>query len=582
MNGLLRKVDWRRYKSGWHRWQPKLASSLKTYQRRDLASDVIAGITVGLVALPLAMAFGIASGVTPQAGIYTAIIGGFLVSLLGGSKIQIGGPTGAFVVIVAGIITAHGLSGLLMVTLMAGVILLILGLTGLGTSVRFIPRPIIIGFTNGIALLIASTQIKDFLGLRMKENPSEFFARLAAITNHIGTMDWLAFGLALASLAIIVFTPKFAPRVPGSIVALLAGAVAVGVFHLPVATIGSKFGGIPQGLPAFSIPPFRPDLILPLLPSAMTVAILAAIESLLSAVVADSMSGDRHNSNVELVAQGVANIVSPMFGGIPVTGAIARTATNFRSGARTPVAGVVHALTLLVVVLALAPLAKFIPLATLAAVLFVVAYNMGEWREIGSILRLDLAEISVWFITFGLTVVADLTVAVEVGMGFAALLYIYRISQTTTVSTVTKEYIEHGRPHILQDKDVPAFVSILRIHGPFLFGATEQLAEETSALSRFAPIVVLRLRNMTAIDATGLHALETFCDRLKASGRTLILCGARHQPAQFMAQTEFVHHIGKENIHPHVQAALLRARQIYEDFSGVGEELAHDLATAKM
>jgi sulfate permease, SulP family len=582
MTGILSKVNWSRWTSGWNRWQPKLVSTLKGYQRHDLISDTIAGLTVGLVALPLAMAFGIASGVTPQAGIYTAILGGLLVSVLGGSRIQIGGPTGAFVVIVAGIVAQHGLSGLLMVTLMAGVILLLLGLTGLGTAVRFIPRPIIIGFTNGIALLIASTQIKDFLGLRMKQNPSEFFARLAAIAGHIGAIDWLAFGLALASLCIILFVPKLVPRLPGSIVALLAGTAIVAVFHLPVETIGSKFGGIPQGFPAFAIPAFRADLILPLLPSAMTVAILAAIESLLSAVVADSMSGDRHNSNVELVAQGVANMVSPMFGGIPVTGAIARTATNFRSGAKTPVAGIIHAATLLVIVLVLAPLARFIPLATLAAVLFVVAYNMGEWREIGSILRLDLAEMSVWFITFALTVVADLTIAVEVGMGFAALLYVYRISQTTTVSTVTKEYIEDGRPHILQDKDVPVYVSILRIHGPFLFGATERLVAETATMSRFAPIVVLRLRNMTAIDATGLHALETFCDRLKKSGRTLVLCGARHQPAQFMEQTDFIGHIGRENIHPHVQGALDRARRIYENFSGVGEEVAHDLAKARM
>src|SRR5258706_12499422 len=294
------------------------------------------------------------------------------------------------------------------------------------------------------------------------------------------------------------------------------------------------------------------------------------------------MTGDRHNSNVELVAQGFANILSPMFGGIPVTGAIARTATNYRSGARTPIAGIVHAFTLLVVVLALAPLAKFIPLATLAAVLFVVAYHMGEWREIGSILRLDLAEISVWFITFALTVVADLTIAVEVGMGLAALLYVYRISQTTTVSTVTKEYIEDGRPHILQDKDIPPFVTILRIHGPFLFGTTELLAEETANLSKFTPIVVLRLRNMTAIDATGLHALETFCDRCKKSGRTLILCGARRQPALFLAQAEFIEHIGRDNILPNVQDALKRAAHIFEDFSGVGEEMAHDLAKARM
>jgi SulP family sulfate permease len=575
MTSVLRNVNWRR-------WQPRLIACLRDYDRHHLVSDLVAGLTVGLVALPLAMAFGIASGVTPQAGIYTAILGGFIVSALGGSRIQIGGPTGAFVVIVAGIIAQHGLSGLLMVTMMAGFILLILGFTGLGSAVRFIPRPIIIGFTNGIALLIASTQIRDFLGLDMKENPSEFFARLEAITASIGTVEWMTFGVALVSLSIILFTPRWIPALPGSILALLAGTAAVGAFQLPVETIGSQFGGIPSGFPRFDVPEFRPDLILPLLPSAMTVAILAAIESLLSAVVADSMSGDRHDSNVELVAQGVANVLTPMVGGIPVTGAIARTATNYRSGAKTPVAGMVHALTLLVVVLALAPLAKFIPLATLAAVLFVVAWNMGEWKEIGSILRLDLADKSVWLITFILTVVADLTLAVEVGMALAALLYIYRISQTTTVATVTSEYIEDGRPHILQDKDVPPYVTILRIHGPFLFGTTDLLAEETSNLSKFAPIVILRLRNMTAIDATGLHALETLCDRLKKSGRTLVLCGARRQPAEFLEQAEFIEHIGKENIQPHVQAALARARRIYEDFSGVGEEVAHDLAHARM
>lgn len=562
-------------------WQPKLVEGLRSYRRRDLISDVIAGVTVGLVALPLAMAFAIASGVSPQAGIYTAVVGGFIVSALGGSRIQIGGPTGAFVVIVAGILAAHGLSGLLMVTMMAGVILLFLGLSGLGVAVRYIPRPIIIGFTNGIALLIASTQIKDFLGLKM-ENPSEFFRRAESIVKAIGTFDPLTLAIAAGSLAIIILAPRWYARIPGSVVALVAGTACVAIFGLPVDTIGSKFGGIPQGLPQFHVPAFRPDLIIPLLPSALTVAILAAIESLLSAVVADSMSGDRHNSNVELVAQGVANIVTPLVGGIPVTGAIARTATNHRSGAKTPIAGIVHALTLLVVVLALAPIARFIPLATLAAVLMVVAYNMGEWREISGILRLSFADKSVWLITFFLTVAADLTVAVEVGMALAALLFIYRISQTTTVATVTKEYIEDGRPHVLQDKEVPHYVSILRIHGPFLFGATDLLAEETANLSKFNPIVILRLRNMTAIDATGLHSLEAFCDRVRKSGRTLLLCGARRQPAQFLEQAEFINHIGKENICPHVQGALKRARQIYEDFSGVGEKVAHDLVRARI
>jgi SulP family sulfate permease len=566
----------------WRRLQPTIVDALRGYDREMLSSDLMAGLTVGVVALPLAMAFGIASGVTPQAGIYTAIVGGFLVSALGGSRIQIGGPTGAFVVIVAGIIANHGLSGLLMVTMMAGVILLLLAVTGLGQAIKFIPRPVVLGFTNGIALLIASTQIKDFLGLQVAEVPSEFFARMAALWEALPTADTVAVGLAVGSLGLVLAVPKWVPRLPGSIVALLAGTATVAVFGLPVETIGTKFGGIPSSLPAIAIPAFRADLILPLLPAALTVALLAAVESLLSAVVADTMTGDRHNSNAELLAQGVANVVVPLVGGIPVTGAIARTATNHRSGARTPVAGIVHAVTLLAIVLLLAPLASYVPLATLAAVLFVVAYNMGEWREVGSIWRLDWTDKSVWLITFALTVMADLTVAVEVGIAFAALLYIHRVTQTTSVSTVTPEYIEDGRVHVLQDKQVPPYVTILRIHGPFLFGTTDKLLDATADLGPFAPIVILRLRNMTAIDATGLHALERLSDRLKQSGRTLVLCGARDQPAAFLDQAEFVEHVGRQNILPHVQAALDRAREIQARFSGVGEEAARDLERAAM
>ena len=559
-----------------NRLTPKLLICLKTYTARDFSADLIAGLTVGVVALPLAMAFGIASGVTPQAGIYTAVVAGFLISALGGSKVQIGGPTGAFVVIVAGIVAKFGLSGLLMVTLMAGVLLVIMGVTGLGTAVKFIPRPVTIGFTNGIALLIASTQIKDFLGLTTPAVPSEFAARLRVLFEHIGTVNLPTLLVAGISLAVILLMPRLTKRVPGSIVALLLGTLAVAVFHVHVQTIGSKFGGIPTGLPHFSIPAFRADLILPLLPSAFTVALLAAVESLLSAVVADGMSGDKHNSNMELIAQGIANIATPLVGGIPATGAIARTATNIRSGAKTPVAGIVHALVLLFILLVAAPLARFIPLGTLAAVLFVVAYNMGEWKEIGTVLKLSKADISVWLATFALTVFADLTVAVSVGIGLAALLLIHRISQTTTVTAVTPEYIEESRPHILQDKLVPPYVSILRIHGPFLFGTTEKLAEETADLSRFASVVVLRLRNMNAIDATGLHALEVFSDRLKKAGKTLLLCGARDQPAKLLEKSEFVEHIGRENIQPHVEAALRRAEEIAEDFEGVGLEIARD------
>lgn len=559
------------------RWSPKLLFTLRSYKIQDFWADLIAGLTVGLVALPLAMAFAIASGVTPQAGIYTAVVAGFLISALGGSRVQIGGPTGAFVVIVAGIVAKFGISGLLMVTAMAGVMLVVMGLTGLGTAVKFIPRPITIGFTNGIAVLIASTQIKDSLGLQIGAVPSEFVERIKTLAMNISSLQWPTVALAATSLAVILLVPRVTRRIPGSIVALVLGTAAVAFFALPVATIGSAFGGIPTGLPRISIPTFRPDLIIPLIPSALTVAMLAAVESLLSAVVADSMSGDRHNSNVELVAQGVANLFSPLFGGIPATGAIARTATNIRSGAKSPVAGMIHALTLLTILLVAAPLARFIPLATLAAVLFVVAYNMGEWKEIGVILRLSAADQAVWATTFLLTVFADLTVAVEVGIALAALLYIYRIAQTTTVEPVTSEYIEEGRLHILQDKQVPQYVTILRIHGPFLFGTTEKLEEATSNLNAFAPVVVLRLRNMTALDATGLYALEKLADRLKKSGRTLLLCGAREQPERLLHQAEFVEHVGADNILPHVAAALERAEQINAEFGGLGNEVAAEM-----
>jgi SulP family sulfate permease len=539
---------------------PKSLQALRVYSAQMFLHDLLAGVTVGLVALPLAMAFGIASGVTPQAGLYTAVVAGFIISALGGSRTQIGGPTGAFVVIVAGIVARFGMSGLAMVTAMAGVILLLMGLTGLGSAVRFIPRMVVIGFTNGIAILIASTQIKDFLGLRTGAVPSEFLPRMRLLAAHLGSMNPAALGLGLGTLAIILLFPRITRRVPGSIVALLVCTGVSILFHLPVETIGSKFGGIPRGFPPFALPDFHSEHFLPLIPSAFTVAILAALESMLSAVVADSMTGDRHNSNVELVAQGVANLISPLFGGIPATGAIARTATNIRSGARSPVAGMVHALTLLAILLVAAPLASYIPLATLAGVLFIVAYNMGEWHEIGAIFQMDLAAISVWLATFALTVFADLTVAVGVGMSLAALLYIYRIADTTTVAPVTDDYIRDGLPHVLQGRILPSYVTLLRIHGPFLFGTTEKLADATANLDAFAPVVILRLRNMTAIDATGIHAIETFAKRLHGSGRTLLLCGAMQQPSKLLSGARFLDRVGRENIMPNIQVALDRAQ----------------------
>ena len=559
------------------RWSPKLLLSLRDYSTEKLIHDLIAGLTVGLVALPLAMAFGISSGVTPQSGLYTAVVAGFLISALGGSRVQIGGPTGAFVVIVAGIIAKFGTGGLALVTLMAGGILVVMGATGLGSAVRFIPRPVTIGFTNGIALLIASTQIKDFFGITTPALPSDVVPKMAMLVENAATANLPAIIVALATLAIILLMPRFTKRVPGSIVALILTTAAVAFFHLPIETIGSKFGGIPQGFPSFAMPELKLAHIIPLLPSAFTVAMLAAIESLLSAVVADGMSGDRHNSNVELIAQGIANFASPLFGGIPATGAIARTATNIRSGAQSPVAGIVHSLTLLAILLVAAPVARFIPLATLAAVLFVVAYNMGEWREIGIILRLAKTDIAVWFATFALTVLADLTVAVEVGMSLAALLYIYRIAETTSVSPVTDDYIRDGKAHVLQDKYVPAYVRILRIHGPFLFGATEKLTEATANLNDFPQIVILRLRNMTALDATGLHTLAQLSKRLRDSGRTLLLCGARDQPARLLLQSDLTEQIGEENILQNVDEALDRAHKVFIDFGGVGAEIARDM-----
>jgi SulP family sulfate permease len=546
------------------RWLPKSVLCLRDYDRHKFLLDLIAGVTVGLVALPLAMAFAIASGLKPQAGIYCAIVTGFLISALGGSKMQIGGPTGAFVVVIAGIVAVHGVDGLFMCTVMAGVLLVIMGVTGLGTGVKFIPRPVVIGFTNGIAVLIASTQIKDFFGLSLERVPGVFWLRMEALATNFHTLSFEAAALAIFTLLTLIICRGLSPRIPGPIVALLLSTSAVYFFKLPVQTIGTRFGGIPSGLPHWQIPHFRTDLIHSLLGPAFTVAMLGAIESLMSAVVSDRMSNDRHNPNVELIGQGVANIFSPMFGGLPATGAIARTATNIRSGAQTPVAGMIHALTLLCILLFAAPLVSYVPMAALAGILMVVAYNMGEWREIPQLLKLTKTDISIWLVTFALTVFADLTVAVEAGMILAALLFISRVAATTTVSQVTEDYVEDGRVHILQDKDIPYYATIFRIHGPFLFGATDKIGTVTENLHTLPPVVILRLRNMTALDATGLFAIEEIAKKLHASKRILILCGARQQPAQLIHHAEFAEVIGKENICDNVQEALRRAEEVYE------------------
>src|SRR5437868_2931599 len=436
-------------------WLPKSVILLRNYDRHKFVSDLIAGVTVGLVALPLAMAFAIASVVPPQAGLYCAIVIGFLISALGGSKTQIGGPTGAFVVVVAGIIAKHGIDGLLTCTMMAGVLLVLLGITGMGTMVKYFPRPVVVGFTNGIAILIASTQIRDFFGLKMDHVPGDFFHRMRAFAEAWSTFSMPATAVSILSIAVMIFCLKYARKIPGAILVTFGATAAVMLFHMKVETIGTRFGGIPKGLPTIAVPKFHYDIFRQLLSSAFTVAMLGAIESLMSAVVSDRMSNDKHNPNVELIGQGVANILSPLFGGLPATGAIARTATNIRSGASTPVAGMVHALTLLAIVVFAAPLARFIPLSVLAGILLVVAYNMGEWREIPELLKLSWLEIGTWLVTFLLTVFADLTVAVEAGMILAALVFIAKVTQTTTVSEVTEEYVREGHAHILQHKDIP-------------------------------------------------------------------------------------------------------------------------------
>lgn len=543
-------------------WTPASVDALRDYSASTFFHDLAAGVTVGLVALPLAMAFAIASGLTPQAGIYCAIVTGLLVSALGGSRFQIAGPTGAFVVVVAGIVETYGVDGLFMCTMMAGVMLVILGVTRMGAVVKYLPRPVVIGFTNGIAVLIASTQLRDFFGLQVPHPPSAFAARMAELARQAGTVSPLALAFGAAALVLMIVLRVKAPRVPAAIIALVGGTAAVMIFAPNVDTIGARFGGIPSGLPHVAVPHFRAALLPTLLRPAVTVALLGAIESLLSAVVADRMSGDRHKPNVELVAQGIANIVSPLVGGLPATGAIARTATNIRSGARTPVAGMLHAVTLVVVLLAAAPLARFIPMPVLAAILLMVSWNMGEWHEIPKLLRLTKTDAAVWLATFALTVFADLTVAVEVGLVLAALTFVRRVANTTDIAVVTPDFMEEERVHIHQDPAIPPYVTVFKIRGPFLFGAADKLLAILDNPDALAPVVIVRLRYMTAIDGTGLRAFEDLSERLSRTGRTLVVCGVRDQPAAVMRQAGFPEHIGQQNFCPSIASALKRAAEL--------------------
>ncbi|CAN5743166.1 sulfate permease [soil metagenome] len=553
---------------------PKSIECLRGYSSTQFFADLTSGVTVGIVALPLAMAFAIASGVKPEAGIITAVIAGFIISALGGSRVQIGGPTGAFIIIVFGILAKYGAANLAICTMMAGLMLLAMGLLRLGSAIKFIPYPLTMGFTSGIAVLIFSTQVKDFFGLSVSTVPAEFLGKVRVLGANIASLQWPTLALAVISLLLIVFWPrKWARRVPGSIIALVLGTALVMVFQFPVETIGSRFGGIPQGLPSLAWPALSWETIQHLFPPAFTIALLAAIESLLSAVVADGMIDDRHDSNQELMAQGIANLVCPLFGGIAATGAIARTATNVKNGGRTPIAGMVHSITLLLILLIAAPLAKFVPLATLSAVLVVVAFNMGEWHHFKRLAHWPQSDALVFLVAFGLTVLVDLTVAVAVSMVVATVLFIKQVSETTEITTVDESSDTEGSQHSLVGKEIPQGVLVFRLFGAFFFGATDKLEAALASAHREPKILILRMRKLLAMDASGLNALEDLLAKLRRKGGHLILSAPHTQPYLMMDKAGFIAELGAENVCPNIDAALQRARRLLDKLNSPSPSL---------
>ena len=545
-------------------FRPRLIDALHGYDKSRLATDITAGITVGVVALPLAIAFAIASGAKPEAGIVTAIIAGFIISALGGSRVQIGGPTGAFIVIVFGIIAQYGYANLLICTIMAGVMLILMGAFQLGSLLKYFPRPLIIGFTNGIAVLIVLSELKDFLGLQTDSLPAEFFHKVAVLWHAIPTFDILTFTLATVSALFIWFYPKsWAKRFPSPIVALMLGTIVVTLLELPVETIGSRFGGIPQGMPDFVMPEFSIAALRHLIMPAFTIALLGAIESILSAAVADGMIDDKHDPNQELMAQGIANIVVPFFGGIPATGAIARTATNVRSGATSPVSGMVHALTLLLIVLIAAPLAQYIPLASLAAILLIVAINMGEWEVFKRLKGYPRHDAVVLMVTFLFTVIFDLTVAVEVGLLLAAIFFIRNMTELS--------HVQLSEEHTLMPDDgeatrarkmAPPGVLIYRLYGALFFGVADKLESVLHQQHTEPEVLVLNMSEVISMDASALHVLEDLHGKLQKRGKHLILCGPHTQPYFLMAQANFFKLLGKENLTANLDDALARARTL--------------------
>lgn len=548
---------------------PKLVTTLRSYDRAQFSADATAGIIVGIVALPLAIAFAIASGVTPGRGLWTAIVAGFLISALGGSRVQIGGPTGAFVVIVYGIVQSHGVQGLVIATFMAGIILVAMGLFRFGGAIKFIPHPVVVGFTTGIAVIILSSQVRDFFGLRMGDVPADFVEKWRAFAEHASSLDPAALGIALLAMAIILFWPRVNQRIPGPFVALIATTAVVQAFHIPVETIGSRFGAISAGLPSVGLPSIGFTGVTALVGPAFTIAVLAAVESLLSAVVADGMIGGRHRSNMELVAQGVANMGSALVGGIPATGAIARTATNVKNGGRTPVAGIVHAATLLLITLFVGRWAALIPLATLAAILVIVAYNMSEWRVFMAEFRAPRADIAVLLTTFLLTVLVDLTVAIGVGMVLAAFLFMKRMAEVSNVTVLTREFSDVANggvdpydtdPNAVRLRQIPRGVRVYEVNGPFFFGAAERFKDTLSEVVGKPRVLIVRMRDVPAIDSTGLRALTVMVRRARKDGTLVLLSDVHAQPMIAIGRSMLLDELGDEQIFGNLDDALNRAR----------------------
>lgn len=552
-------------------FKPRLLHCLKNYNRKTFVADLMAGIIVGIVALPLAIAFGIASGVTPEKGIITAIVAGFVISALGGSKVQIGGPTGAFIIIIYGIIQQYGMEGLTIATLMAGVFLILFGFLHLGTIIKFIPYPIVVGFTSGIAVTIFTTQVKDLFGLNIASVPSDFIEKWICYFNNFSTVDLWSSVIGIVSVVIIMLTPKVSKKIPGSLVAIIVMTVAALLLKQfagveSIETIGDRFA-ISNSLPEATVPALSWETIKNLVSPAITIAILGAIESLLSAAVADGVIGDHHNSNTELIAQGVANLASPIFGGIPATGAIARTMTNINNGGRTPIAGIVHAVVLLLIFLFLMPLAKYIPMACLAGVLVVVSYGMSGWRSFLALMKNPKSDVTVLLITFFLTIIFDLTIAIEVGLIIACLLFMRRMSETTAVHVISNEINpddEDSDMHLgnIEHLTIPKGVEVYEINGPYFFGAGNRFEEIMATLGDRPQVRIIRMRKVPFVDSTGIHNLTNLCEMSLKEGIQIVLSGVTEKVHSQLNKAGFYDIVGQDNICSHIDIALDRAKEI--------------------